>query len=158
MTIHFGGEEVELIAHPGGHSHGDIVVYFKESKVLQLSDLLFSIGFPAIDHERGGNVITFADHLKVICEKYSDDTIFVAGHGKEFSKKELRQYQEMIEGSAKVVMEAMIGGFTLEQIKQRKLLDKWRAYSHGYFSCNDWAEILFYSLHMLHPMVNFFFL
>lgn len=158
MTIHFAGQEIELLAFTGGHSSSDIAVYLKQSKVMHLSDLLFSIGFPAIDSERGGNVITFAEKLKTICEHYPDDLTFVAGHGREFSKLELKEYQEMIAGSAKIVMQAMREGSNLQQIKQRKLLDKWSNYSHGYFSCDNWAEIVFYNLLWADSLGEFFHL
>lgn len=143
MAIGFGGEDIELAHYPNGHTHSDLVVYFRKSRVLHVSDLLFSIGFPAIDSERGGNVFQFADHLKAILETYPDNVVFVAGHGVEFTRKELADYQKMIAGSASAVQNAMRAGHHLRQIKQSKILDEWKSYANGYFTCDDWAEILF---------------
>lgn len=144
VTIWFGGEEIELIPYPGGHSSGDITVYFKTAKVMHISDLLFSIGFPAIDSERGGSAEKFAAHLNNIINNYPDDVVFVAGHGKEFSKRELIEYQKMISESTSAIRIAMLQGLSLEQIKKKQLLSRWDNWANGYFSCNDWAEILFY--------------
>lgn len=156
MTIHFADEEIDLIPFTGGHTNSDIIVYFKKSKIMLISDLLFSIGFPAIDAERGGNPVVFADNLKKIIDEYPDDLIFVAGHGKEFSKSDIKEYQEMIENSTEIVVEAMKKGLNIEQIKQRKILDKWSRYSHGYFSCDDWAEILYYSIQWADSLCEYF--
>jgi len=158
MTIHFADEEIELIPFPGGHTNSDIAVYFKNSKVMHVSDLLFSIGFPAIDSERGGNVFRFAENLKTIIEQYPDDITFVAGHGREYSNLELREYHDMIESSANIVRAAMKDGRDLQQVKQGKLLDKWSRHSNGYFSCDDWAEIVYYSLQWADTLGEFFHL
>ncbi|MBU1011798.1 MAG: MBL fold metallo-hydrolase [Bacteroidetes bacterium] len=157
-TIHFAGEEIDLIPFTGGHTNNDIVVYFKKSKVMHLSDLLFSIGFPAIDAERGGNVIRFAENLKTICNSYPDDLTFVAGHGCEISKQELKDYQQMVESSARVVQNALQVGLNVQQIKQGKLLNEWRNYSKGYFSCDDWIEIVNYSLAWADSLGDFYHL
>lgn len=144
MTIEFAGEKVELRHYPSGHSAADIIVCFQHANVVHLGDLLFSIGFPAIDFERGGSVTNFAANLKSILDNFNDETIFVAGHGKEFTRTELREYYEMMIASSEAVFSAMNQGIDLEQIKQRSLLKKWDGWAHGYFSCNDWAEILYY--------------
>ncbi|MBN2091720.1 MBL fold metallo-hydrolase [candidate division KSB1 bacterium] len=145
MKLFFAGEEIELIHYPSGHSDGDVIVHFKNANVVHLGDLLFSIGFPAVDFERGGDVEHFAANLAQIIRIYPDDIVFVAGHGKEFCKAELMAYQSMLCETAAIVKQEMQKGTRLEEMKKKRILDRWLAYSHGYFSCDDWVEIIYAS-------------
>ncbi len=156
MVIFFGKEEIKLQYFSGGHTNSDIVVYFKEANVVHLGDLLFSIGFPSIDSERGGSAKLFAANLKTIMDEFPDDAIYVAGHGDEFTKQELINYQKMIYESVNSIEKEMDKGLDLNQIKEKKLLNKWVDYSYGYFDCNDWAEILYESI-LWNDSLNRFF-
>lgn len=146
ITISFGEEEIELISLTGGHTNSDIIVYFKKSKIIHLSDLLFSIGFPAIDFERGGSALKFAANLQNIIENYLDDLIFVAGHGKEFTKKELVEYYEMISCSVEIINKLISEGYSFKSIKEKKPLSSYKKWSKGYFTLDEWTENLYFDL------------
>lgn len=118
MKLFFAGEEIELIYYPSGHSDGDIIVHFKNANVVHLGDLLFSIGFPAVDFERGGDVEYFAENLAQIIRIYPDDIVFVAGHGNEFCKAELKTYHSMLCETAAIVKQEMRKGINLEEMKK----------------------------------------
>lgn len=146
MILYFNGEEIELHHMPGGHSNGDIVVYFKKSKVIHLGDLLFSFGFPAIDFEHGGNVKQFAENLQTIINMIPDDVIIVAGHGPNFSVNQLKAYRNMVLETLSIIEKSMAQGLRLKEIKQKNVLKDYENWEKGYFSCDDWIEIVYSSL------------
>ena len=146
MTLYFNDEEIELIHLGGGHSDGDIIVYFKKSKVIHLGDLLFSFGFPAIDFEHGGCVKRFAENLQEIIKMVPDDVIIIAGHGPNFNVDELKNYRNMILETVSIIEESISQGLSLEEIKLKKVLKDYKKWEEGYFSCDEWIEIIYYSL------------
>lgn len=146
MTLYLNNEEIELLHLPGGHTNGDIIVYFKKSKVVHLGDLLFSFGFPAIDFEHGGNVKQFAGNLQKIIKMLPDDVTIIAGHGPNFSVKELQEYSSMVFETSEMIEKSMAQGLTLKEIQQKKILKEYEQWGKGYFSCEDWIEIVYNSL------------
>ena len=81
LTMHFNGEEVRFLHLPGGHTDGDGVVYFVESNVVHMGDLLFTDVFPFIDLHTGGNVFNYAENLQTIMEWLPKDVKIIPGHG-----------------------------------------------------------------------------
>lgn len=146
MVLYFNDEEIELLHLPGAHCNGDIIVYFKKSKVIHLGDLLFSFGFPAIDFEHGGNVNQLVENLQKILEMIPDNVIIIAGHGPNFSVKELQEYRNMIFETLLIIEKSMEQGLSLKEIQQKKVLKDYEKWGKGYFSCDDWIEIVYNSL------------
>lgn len=146
MTLHFNNEEIELVHLPEGHTKGDIIVYFKESNVIHLGDLLFSFGFPAIDFEHGGSVKQFADNLQKIIEIVPDDIIIIAGHGPDFTTDQLAEYKNMLLETLAIIEQSIATGLDLDEITKNDVLRNFKNWENGYFSCNDWIEIVYKSL------------
>ncbi len=146
ITINFSNEDVELIHLEKGHTKGDIAVYFKKSNIVHLSDHLFSFGFPAIDFEKGGSVEGFANNLQKIIEMSSSNTIFISGHGPDFNLEELKEYKNMLIETLTIIEESIQNGLNMEEIKKKEVLKDYEKWANGYFSCNDWIEIVYSSL------------
>ena len=146
MVLYFNGEEIELIPFPGGHCRGDIVVYFKKLKVIHLGDLLFSFGFPAIDFEHGGCVQQFAKNLEEILQMLPDDVTIIAGHGPNFNVTELQEYRDMIFETLRIIEKSMGQGLGQKEIQGKNVLQNYEKWAKGYFSCDDWIEIVYSSL------------
>ena len=146
LNLFLNGQEIEIIHFPGGHSDGDIIVYFKDSKVIHLGDLLFSFGFPAIDFEHGGNVRQFAVNLEKIIQMVPDDVIIIAGHGPNFTKSELHVYKNMIQETFSIIEASMANGSNNIEMKHKNILKDYEAWAKGYFSCDDWIDIVYHSL------------
>ncbi|MBN2431634.1 MAG: MBL fold metallo-hydrolase [Acidobacteria bacterium] len=146
MTVHFNGETIDLIYLPPGHTDGDVVVHFREANVLHVGDCMFSNGFPAIDFETGGSVAGFADALDRIAELMPPDVRIVTGHGPDVTMAELREYARMVRASLRSVCEAMARGLDAAAMQRSGLLSEWAAYGHGYFSREDWIDLIYQSL------------
>jgi len=63
-TIHFNSEKIKVIPIPGGHTRGDLLVHFSDSKVLCLGDIVLSGAFPNADPGRGGDAKRLLQVLK----------------------------------------------------------------------------------------------
>jgi len=146
MTLHFNGEDIEIFHLPGGHTDGDAIVYFRKSNILHIGDCLFSNGFPAIDFEMGGSVEGFADNLRRIASIVPSDVRIIAGHGPDYTVEQLKSYERMIDSSLRIVRDAKQQDMPLEAMQQAHLLKEWEDYSYGFFSCDEWINMIYQSL------------
>jgi glyoxylase-like metal-dependent hydrolase (beta-lactamase superfamily II) len=147
LTLHFGGEVVELIHLPGGHSDGDIVVLFRNANVLHMADLLFTGDFPSVDYEHGGDVVRLAANLQKVVDMVSPDVRIIAGHGRDYTLDELKKYRQMIVSTTEKIRREMESGKSLDQMKSEGVLDEWRAdWTPLRDNTEDWIETIYRSL------------
>ena len=94
QTLTIGGKTIELI-HPGaGHTDGDLVVLFKDERVLHMGDLFFNKHYPNIDLEAGGTVQewpTTLDNLDGL-----DFDRVIPGHGDTSDRAGLQQFKGFV--------------------------------------------------------------
>jgi glyoxylase-like metal-dependent hydrolase (beta-lactamase superfamily II) len=129
ITLNFNGERIRVYSPTGGHTDGDLIVHFPESKVACLGDLLFSETFPFVDVPRGGDADRQIQTLHELARGFPSDTVLVAGHGRRLSPAELAEYASMLEDTAVVVHRALKEGKTTQQIQEENLLEAWAEYS-----------------------------
>src|SRR6516164_3378078 len=55
-TVHLNGEDIRAIHFPNGHTDGDSVIFFSQSKVVHMGDDFVTYGFPFVDVASGGSV------------------------------------------------------------------------------------------------------
>lgn len=79
MTLDFNGETLEIKHLPGGHTEGDLIIFFPKSKLLVMGDLLFAGYFPYVDVENGGHPILFLNNVGWIIDHFDDDVSFSGG-------------------------------------------------------------------------------
>jgi cyclase len=116
MDIYLGSKVVQLWYFGGGHTTGDIVVYFPEEKTAFIGDQFFQ-GRPQLIHSyKGGNSF---EHVKTLTKMLEtlDAEKFCSGHseivGREAIKSHIRQMQERHEK----VKSLMDKNMSLEEIK-----------------------------------------
>lgn len=146
LTMHFNGEDTDIIHLPGGHTDGDAIVYFRQSNILHVGDCLFSNGFPAIDFEMGGSVEGFADNLNKIASMMPTDVRIIAGHGPDYTIEQLKAYEIMVRSSLNAVRNAIQNNMSVEEMQQANILGEWIEYSNGFFSCDEWINMIYQSL------------
>ena len=146
MTLRFNNQTL-ILSHPkGGHTAGDIVVYFPDSKLLALGDLLFADKFPYVDINQGGNAIRYIKHLESIIDSYPEETKIIGGHGPVYTLDKLRTYHQTLEQTVKEVRGAKERGMTLEQMKKERILGNWEKYGTGFISEDFWIATVYNSL------------
>lgn len=124
-TLHFNGDEIRLIPSPGAHSSSDMIIYFTKSGVVHMGDLLLSQSFPAV----GRNIKKYLPMLEKVIDIFSEDTIFLSGHGKDLTKKGVRNYYSMLLTTINMVKKAKKAGKTIKEIQKQRILKDYESYN-----------------------------
>jgi cyclase len=120
-TIHFDGEEVELIHPPAAHTDGDTIVWFKHANVMAVGDLPASIRFNNIGVDDGGSVDGMIADGKLVMSLANDKTKLVPGHlGPVIGFKEVAIQETMFQTVRDRVAKMIAEGKTLQQVIDAK--------------------------------------
>lgn len=79
----FGDETIHGRYYGAGHTSGDAVYHFEKANVVHMGDLLFNRAHPNIDRPAGASVANWITLLDKVARAHGNDTIFIAGHGKD---------------------------------------------------------------------------
>jgi len=148
-SINFNGEEIKIISFDNGHTQGDIVVYFTKSNIVCMGDLLFSDSFPFIHTEGGGNVSGYVEILKQTLEIFPGDVTLIAGHGDDYTMKDLKRYYDMVVETIDIVKTAKKQGKSLRKIIDDDILKDWESWSSktsSYRNTEYWISTIYNSL------------
>ena len=74
------------------------------------------------------------------------DVRIITGHGPDYTIEELQDCEMMLRSSLNVVCEAMQKGMSVEVMKRTRLLEEWKDYETGFFSCDEWISMIYQSL------------
>lgn len=146
LTLYFNNYPVRLTHLCGGHTAGDILVYFPEQKVLATGDLVFADKFPYVDLQHGGNALRYLEQVKKITKRFPDDLIIVGGHGPVYSMKDLQNYYLTLTETVRVIRQAKEEGQTVKQMKENRILSDWEKFGTGFISEDFWIETVYHSL------------
>jgi glyoxylase-like metal-dependent hydrolase (beta-lactamase superfamily II) len=146
LVLHLNGETVRIAHFPHGHTDGDTVVFFQESKVVSMGDLYFAGMYPIFHSEHEGSLQGYLDNIETVLKEIPSDAKIVPGHGPLSTKPDLEKYRTMIQTSIATVKQGIRSGLTLEQIQKNGLPKECEPYSHGYLSTDRWIELLYRSL------------
>lgn len=143
MTLGFNDETIEILHLPGGHTTGDLVIYFPKAKVVHTGDLLFAGFFPFVDVSNGGNPLTYLKNQQWIIENYPDDLTFIGGHGPALTKSELADYHKSLSETFEIIAKAKSDGLTPEQMKESRILKRWESFGSFFITEDRWIDTLF---------------
>jgi len=148
LSVHFNGEEIRALAIPGGHTDNDVVVFFTESNVVHMGDLLNSgiSSFPVADLESGGNALAILANIDALLPMIPDDAALIAGHGPLSDKQELHRLRKMLDDTINLVRTQKEAGRSLEEIVAGGLGAEYEAWGYGYMSAEGWIEMIYRSL------------
>ena len=142
VTLHFNGEEIEVVHLPAGHTDGDSVVWFTGSKVVHTGDLFFAGHFPFVDLQSGGTIDGFIAGVEAILAKLPQGAKIIPGHGPLSERKDLEAYRAMLVESRDLVRAWKKRGLTLEQAKEQGMPEKYASFAWEYMSGESWIETL----------------
>jgi len=97
-TYHFDGQTVEVVLVDPAHTDTDLYVVFKEANVAALGDLFWNGVYPFIDNENGGGIDGMIKADDAILARLKDDVILAPGHGPVGTKKQFREFRDMLAG------------------------------------------------------------
>ena len=146
LYLDFNGQTIEILHLPGGHTGGDAIVFFPESKVLVLGDLLFADNFPFVDVANGGNPRRFLDHLHWVAGNFPEGASIIGGHGPVYSMAQFRWYVSQLEKTIETVLQAKKNGMSLEEAKSNRILKEWESWGRFFITEDRWIETIYQSL------------
>jgi len=146
ISIYFNDEEIKVMHYPNGHTDGDAVVYFKNSKVVHMGDNFFAGRFPYVDLKNGGNAVGLKKNIENIVAELPADVKIIPGHGDLSELKDLQTYLAMLKETIQVVASAKEGGKDLATIKASGLPARWKSWGSGFISEERWISIIYNSL------------
>jgi len=142
LTIHLNGEEVRAIHLPHAHTDGDAVIWFTDSNVVHMGDVLFSGLFPFIDIDSGGSVDGVIAALDKVVATVPGDVKIIAGHGPLSTIEDVKKAKAMILDCREIVREALAAGKTAEEIRDEKLLEAYAAWDWNFITTERWIATL----------------
>lgn len=97
-TYHFDGQTIEVRLLDPSHTDTDLYVVFKEANVASLGDLFWNGVYPFIDNENGGGIDGMIKADDAILAALNDDVVLAPGHGPVGTKKQFREFRDMLAG------------------------------------------------------------
>jgi glyoxylase-like metal-dependent hydrolase (beta-lactamase superfamily II) len=122
MTIHLGGETVEIIPIKPAHTDGDLMVRFVNADVIAAGDAVVKESYPLVDVAHGGSIdqlIAFCDDLYALA---TPKTRIIPGHGPLVDREYVKAYRAMLVTARDRVAKAIRAGKTLDQVVAAKPL------------------------------------
>ena len=134
--IFFNGEAIQIIhiepvspkpqGGEGGHTDGDVIVFFRRSDVVAAGDVFTTTAYPAIDRARGGSIQGVIDGLNRVIDitipqaKEEGGTYVIPGHGRLTDEADVVEYRDMTTIIRDRIQALVRRGQTLEQIKSAR--------------------------------------
>jgi len=143
LSIYFNGEQVQLLHMPSGHTDGDCVVIFHQSKVVHMGDHFFSGMFPFIDPQSGGSLKGYLRNIGVVLENTPKDWKIIPGHGPLSTYQDLVDFRDMIQQTSSIVQQRIASGQSREQVVKAGLPQEWDSWSWSFIPTERWLETLY---------------
>jgi glyoxylase-like metal-dependent hydrolase (beta-lactamase superfamily II) len=142
-TVHLNGEDVRAIHFPNGHTDGDSVIFFTQSKVVHMGDDFVTYGFPFVDVGSGGSVSGMIDGLEKVLTMVPEDVKIIPGHGPLSSPADVHKFIDMMKETRALVAEAVKQGKSPDQMKQDHLLARYADLGKGFIKEAGWIDVLY---------------
>ena len=111
--LKLGGAEVRLYSFGRGHSGGDTMVYFPDSKVVMVSDQMTD-NAPLVDFGNGGSAVGWAPILDGVLKL--DFEMAIPGRGEPKTRAEVEAYRTKFATVVTRASEAIKAGATRDQL------------------------------------------
>lgn len=96
LTLHFGGEEIRLIAVPRAHTDSDALIYFPGLDIVMAGDLLRPIPYPSINLPTGGTLQGLIDGLGVLIGLAGPNTRIIPSHGPIVGRQSAMEQRDLV--------------------------------------------------------------
>jgi len=125
MTLHFGGQTIELLHGPFGHSSGDVIVYFKEANVVHTGDIFIYHGYVSaagMYKNPKGATLGLIQEQKMVLSLGDDNTKFITGHSRGIvsTRKDMERDHNVLVSIVEKIQDGIESGKSLDEIKATK--------------------------------------
>ena len=145
LSLRFNGEDIRIIPAPG-HTQGDMVVYFVDSGVVCMGDLLFSDTYPLVFPAYGGDVDRYLETMQWLIDLFPADVKYIAGHGRDYNLEELKAYYHMAVSTTDLIKQGMSAGKNSQQMIAENLLKDWEKWSNPRITSETWITQVYESV------------
>ncbi len=91
LTLHFNGDDIDVVHVPSGHTDGDVIVRFRQADVLFAADLFNNGDYTRVDL-RGGSLDGMIAAYQKLLPELDDRVKVVPGRGRAGTKKDMEDY------------------------------------------------------------------
>jgi len=133
----FNGDTIRVIHLPNGHTDGDLIVHFVQAGVVCMGDQLFTDALPFIFPSQGGGVDAYIANIGRVCDMFSDSITIIPGHGRLYTRAELKKYQQMLAGVTGRIRDEMKAGKSTEEIFASDVLAPWKDWVSQEYVCDS---------------------
>jgi cyclase len=117
VTLHVGGERVEIRHAPPAHAHSNIIVHYVDSNVLHLGDLYSPSRYQLIVD---GTFQGFIDAAEIALRLANNDTKIIPGVGAVTGRDQLVAYRDMLVTVRDRIARLVAEGKTLDEVVAAK--------------------------------------
>jgi glyoxylase-like metal-dependent hydrolase (beta-lactamase superfamily II) len=143
ISLHFNADEIRAEHYSATHTDGDIVVSFREAKVVHMGDIFVRYGFPFIDVPAGGTIDGMISTCEQVLAYAPEGAFIIPGHGEVAEAKDLKEYIDMLKGTRAAVLRAQQQHMSLEQMQRARILSRWeKRYSNQYINADTFIEYI----------------
>ncbi|MBC8404602.1 MAG: MBL fold metallo-hydrolase [Planctomycetes bacterium] len=146
LTLHWNNQPVHLVHMPTGHTDGDSVVFFPQSNVVHMGDLMFNNMFPFIDPSSGGDVRGYLKSQQAALKQIKEGAKVIPGHGKLATRADLAASVAMLEECFSIMEKRIADGMTREEAIKAGLAEKYASWSWNFITTEKWLDILYQGL------------
>jgi glyoxylase-like metal-dependent hydrolase (beta-lactamase superfamily II) len=145
LSVHFNGEEIQVVHFPHGHTDGDSVIFFTGSNVVHLGDHFFVGKFPFVDLESGGTVEGYTKNVEAVMKQLPKDVKIIPGHGPLATVDDLKAYHHMLVETTKIVRQGITAKKSLDELKNAGLPEEWQSWAGEFMTADRWVETVYTS-------------
>lgn len=131
MRMYLGGREVQVFHLKRGHTDGDSIIYFPQSKVVHMGDLFFNKVIPVIDRAHGASTAEWTETIDAVIARVDPASQFIPGHGEVTNLSDLKAFKQYLLDLRAAVKKVVDQGMTREQALKQVKLDQYAKYT-GY--------------------------
>ena len=142
VSVHFNGEEIQVIHFARGHTDGDAVIFFTESNVVHMGDDFFNGMFPFVDLDSGGDVDGYIKNVGEVLAKLPAGVKIIPGHGPLANAGDLKRFHQMLLATTDIVRKKIAAGKNLDQIKAEGLGEEWKSWGAGFVNADRWITTI----------------
>ena len=143
-TVHLNGEDIRAIYFPAGHTDGDSVIFFTQSKVVHMGDDFVTYGFPYVDVANGGSVSGMIAGVEKVLAIAPPDAKFIPGHGPLSTGDDVRKFVKMLRDTRALVAAAITQGHSADAMKKSHILAPYEdQYGKGFIKSDEWVDTLY---------------
>jgi cyclase len=114
LTLHFNGDDIDVIHVPNGHTDGDVIVRFRRADVLFAADLFNNGDYTRVDL-RGGSLDGMIAAYHKLLPTLDDGVKVVPGRGRVGTRRDLENYLAVMIALRDRIAKLIKDGKTLEE-------------------------------------------